>query len=80
MSIQKIKRLSMNEHFYSLMLQCFLAGYERPCPVKIACIAADRGLLPQVLIVDHVDGHALANKEEFLKHTRYNWTDGNALI
>lgn len=47
---------------------------------EVNSIAADTGLLPQVLIVDHVDGHALANKEEFLKHTRYNWTDGNALI
>ena len=39
MSIRQIKRLSMNEHFYSLMLQCFLSGYERPCPVKIACMS-----------------------------------------
>ena len=43
-------------------------------------IAADTGVLPQVLIVDHVDGHALDNKEEFIKHRRYNWVDGVALI
>lgn len=43
-------------------------------------IAADTGVLPQLLIVDHVDGHALDNKEEFLKHRRYNWVDGVALI
>ena len=43
-------------------------------------IAADTGVLPQVLVVDHVDGHALDNKEEFLKYRRYNWVDGAALI
>ena len=43
-------------------------------------IAADTGVLPQALIVDHIDGHALDNKEEFLKHRRYNWVDGVALI
>ena len=42
--------------------------------------AADTGVLPQVLVVDHVDGHALDNKEEFLKYRRYNWVDGAALI
>lgn len=43
-------------------------------------IAADTGVLPQVLIVDHVDGHALEIKEEFLGYTKCNWTDGAALI
>ena len=36
MSISQIKRLSMNEHYYALLLQCFLTGYRRPCPIKIA--------------------------------------------
>ena len=26
----------MNEHYYALLLQCFLTGYRRPCPIKIA--------------------------------------------
>ena len=43
-------------------------------------IAVDTGVLPQVLIVDHVDGHALEIKEEFLGYTKCNWTDGAALI
>lgn len=47
---------------------------------EIGCIEKDTGILPQILIVDHVDGHALEIRDEFLKHTRYNWTDGIALI
>ena len=43
-------------------------------------IATDTGVLPQVLIVDHVDGYALDNKAEFLKYRRYNWVDGGGLI
>lgn len=26
----------MNEHYYALLLQCFLTGYGRPCSIKIA--------------------------------------------
>ena len=36
MSISQIKRLSMNEHYYALLLQCFLSGYGGPCPIKMA--------------------------------------------
>ena len=36
MSIRQIKKLSMNEHYYALMLQCFLTGYGRPCHLKMA--------------------------------------------
>lgn len=36
MSIRQIKKLSMNEHYYALMLQCFLSGYGRPCQLKMA--------------------------------------------
>lgn len=36
MSISQIKKLSMNEHYYALLLQCFLTGYSRPCHLKIA--------------------------------------------
>ncbi|MFB2011395.1 DUF3732 domain-containing protein [Flintibacter sp. P01028] len=43
-------------------------------------IERDTGVLPQILIVDHVDGHALEIKDEFLQYTRYNWVDGRALI
>lgn len=47
---------------------------------EVKGIEADTGILPQVLIVDHVDGYALEIKEEFVKYTRYNWVDGTALI
>ena len=29
----------MNEHYYTLLLQCFLTGYGRPCPIKIALMS-----------------------------------------
>ena len=35
MSIENIKRLSMNTHFYSLLIQSFLTGYEKPCELKL---------------------------------------------
>lgn len=47
---------------------------------EVKAIETDTGILPQVLIVDHVDGTALENKSEFEKYTRYNWIDGRALI
>ena len=47
---------------------------------EVRGIEADTGILPQVLIVDHVDGYALDIKEEFVKYTRYNWIDGAALV
>ena len=39
MSIENIKRLSMNTHFYSLLIQSFLSGYEKPCEIKLAFMA-----------------------------------------
>ena len=39
MSISQIKKLSMNEHYYALLLQCFLSGYGRPCPIKVALMS-----------------------------------------
>ena len=47
---------------------------------EVLKIEEDTGTLPQVLIVDHVDGCALEIKDKFLQYTRYNWTDGKALI
>lgn len=35
MSIRNIQRLSMNEHYFALVLQCFLTGYGRPCHLKM---------------------------------------------
>lgn len=39
MSVKKIKQLSMNPHFYSLLIQGFLSGYQKPCDIKLACMA-----------------------------------------
>lgn len=39
MSINYIKRLSMNPHFYSLLMQSFLSGYEKPCEIKLTFMA-----------------------------------------
>lgn len=39
MSINNIKILSTNPHFYSLLMQSFLSGYEKPCEVKLPFMA-----------------------------------------
>ncbi len=39
MSINNIKKLSMNPHFYSLLMQSFLSGYEKPCEIKLLFMA-----------------------------------------
>ena len=39
MSINYITRLSMNPHFYSLLMQSFLSGYQKPCEIKLPVMA-----------------------------------------
>lgn len=39
MSINNIKKLSMNPHFYSLLTQSFLSGYEKSCEIKLPFMA-----------------------------------------
>ena len=39
MSISNIRKLSMNPHFYSLLIQSFLSGYEKPCEIKLPFMA-----------------------------------------
>ena len=39
MSMNNIKILSMNPHFYSLLIQSFLTGYEKPCEIKLPFMA-----------------------------------------
>jgi len=39
MSINNIKKLSMNPHFYSLLIQSFLSGYEKPCEIRLPFMA-----------------------------------------
>ena len=39
MSINNIKKLSMNPHFYSLLMQGFLSGYKKSCEIKLPFMA-----------------------------------------
>lgn len=39
MSINNITTLSINPHFYSLLIQGFLSGYEKPCEIKLSFMA-----------------------------------------
>ena len=47
---------------------------------EINSIGEDTGILPQIIIVDHVDGKNLDCKEEFERYIRCNWRNGKALI
>lgn len=47
---------------------------------EIKSIAEDEGVLPQILIVDHVDGKGLDVEEEFTSYIRENWRNGKGLI
>ena len=47
---------------------------------EINLIGTNTGFLPQIIIVDHVDGKDLECKNEFDSYVRCNWRDGKALI
>lgn len=47
---------------------------------EINSIGKDYGLLPQIIIVDHVSGSELEQKDEFLSYVRKDWRDGEHLI
>ena len=47
---------------------------------EINFIGKETGILPQIIIVDHVDGNNLECKEEFNRYVRCNWRNGKALI
>ena len=47
---------------------------------EISSIEKDTGILPQIIIVDHVDGKNLECREEFEGHIRCNWRNNSALI
>ncbi len=47
---------------------------------EIKSIGEDTGTLPQIIIVDHVDGKNLECKDEFEGYIRCNWRNNNALI
>lgn len=39
MSINNLRKLSINPHFYALLIQSFLTGYEEPCEIKLPFMA-----------------------------------------
>jgi len=47
---------------------------------EVISIGKDTGIIPQVIIVDHVDGEDLEVRETFRQCTRRNWRDVEALI
>jgi len=47
---------------------------------EINSIGKDTGVLPQIIIVDHVDGNNLIIKDEFEGYVRRNWRNNTALI
>ena len=47
---------------------------------EINSIGEDTERLPQIIIVDHVDGKSLKCKEEFEKYVCCNWRNNTALI
>lgn len=47
---------------------------------EIKLIGSESGILPQIIIVDHVDGKNLVCENEFKNYIRCNWRDGKALI
>lgn len=57
MSINNIKQLSMNPHFYSLLMQSFLSGYEKPCEIKLPFMA-----IPILLYAESREKLVKANK------------------
>ena len=57
MSINKIKTLTMNPHFFSLLMQSFLSGYGKPCEIKLACMA-----IPILLYVESREKSVNANR------------------
>lgn len=57
MSISKIKTLSLNPHFYSLLMQSFLSGYGKPCELRLAFMS-----IPILLYSDSRDKLKNANK------------------
>ena len=47
---------------------------------EIKSIGKETGTLPQIIIVDHVDGKRLECKEEFESYIRCNWRNNTGLI
>lgn len=69
MSIEHIQTLSMNPHFYGLLLQGFLSGYNKPCEVRLVFMA-----LPILLYSESRKKLANANNRSKME-TLFNTSD-----
>lgn len=69
MSIEHIQTLSMNPHFYGLLFQGFLSGYNKPCEVRLAFMA-----LPILLYSESRKKLAKANSKSRME-TLFNTSD-----
>lgn len=69
MSIEHIQTLSMNSHFYGLLLQGFLSGYNKPCEVRLVFMA-----LPILLYSESRKKLASANNRSKME-TLFNTSD-----
>lgn len=58
MSITNIKKLSMNPHFFALLIQGFLSGYDKPCKIKLPVMA-----IPILLYKESREKLVKANKK-----------------
>jgi len=47
---------------------------------EVSGIQKKTGILPQIIIVDHVDGKELMVRDQFDQYTRRDWREGRALI
>lgn len=47
---------------------------------EINLIGSETGILPQIIIVDHVDGKKLECREEFESYIRCNWRNDKGLV
>ena len=47
---------------------------------EVNSIGKDTGILPQIMIVDHVNGDKLECREEFKRYIRCNWRNNTGLI
>ena len=57
MSINNIKKLSVNPHFYSLLMQNFLSSYDKPCEIRLLFMA-----IPILLYKESREKLVTANK------------------
>lgn len=69
MSIEHIQTLTMNPHFYGLLLQNFLSGYNKPCEVRLVFMA-----LPILVYSESRKKLAKANNRSRIE-TLFNATD-----